>query len=292
MLWTPGCDFQRQVDNIGSTFTEAGIGTGLTAGGTNHTKNASITSILSALPQDCYGLVIGFSGGFSAAAARRFMTDIYVDPAGGTSWNASPLIANLVSNNSSYTMGGTWYYFPIFIKAGSSIGATCQAETASATQRIMMIAYMQPSHPELVKVGSYVRTTNISTASTVGTTVTPGVSGAMGSYADASAGNDITDNRWWWQLGVVINDTTQTAGNYWFDLAVGDATNKIMVIQGAMHLNVSTAEVASFPRCGGIGCPPFRRIKGGTGIRPYVRCATNAATADSNISAVVYSVGG
>lgn len=290
MLWTPICDFNWQSDNIGTTFTNAGLGTQLTAGGTNHTKNSTKTSILSALTYDCYWLVIGFVAGAVSGSSRRFLTDIYTDPAGGTSWGSSPLIANLGASSPDYMQGGVWYRFPIFIKAGTSIGATCQAETASATVRIIMIAYGQPSHPEQMKVGTFVRTLGATTGTTVGTAMTPGASGAMGSFANLGTN---LDRLWWWQMAMLINDTTQTAVQYWCDLAGWESVSgdSSLIIQGAMHTNVGTAELAGLPRCGGIGRPPYKVMLPSGHLAPAARCACSG-TADSNISAIAYGVGG
>ena len=58
MLIPPINSFNTFSDNFGVTFTEAAMGTGLTAGGTNHTKNVTITSILAAVGFDVYGIAI------------------------------------------------------------------------------------------------------------------------------------------------------------------------------------------------------------------------------------------
>jgi len=287
MLWTPGCDFNWQADNIGSTYTDAGLGTQITSAGTAHTKNSTKTSILSALTYDCYGLTIGFVNGNLSTASRRFMTDIYLDPAGGTSWDSTPLIQDLLSNNTNQTMGGTWYFFPVFIKAGTSIGATCQAEAVSVSQRIVMIAFGQPSHPELWRCGSAFNAFTPHEATTTGESITSGASGSMGSWTDISGGTSMTDDYWWYQSGMSMNDTTQTAVGYWVDFAVGDASNKYIVIQGAHHLNVGTTEIAGY-RGMGIGRPPTRQIKGSASQLPYARMACSG-TADSNLGVILYA---
>ena len=288
-LLVPGASgFGSFADNYGSTFTEAGLGTSLTAGGSAHTKNATPTQLIagSSITTDIYGLSIRFQNGFLAANARRFLTDIYVDPAGGTSWEAAPRIANLVTNCCSMTQGGTEYFFPLYIPAGYSIGATCQSETASATIRIAVRAFMGPDTPWAHFCGTRVKTFGATTASTSGTAFTPGASGAKGSYS--SSLGTTTDELWWWQLGVVSTDGSQTAVQYFMDLAFGDASNKYLAVMDAMHINIGTGEVAGYPKAGGCGLP-WRRAASGSFI--YVRGAC-IGTADSSWSGIAYGMGG
>jgi hypothetical protein len=287
MLWTPNSGTVYSVDNFGTTFTEAALGTQITAGGTNHTKNATPTSILSALTFNCYWLAIGFAAGFTSGASSRFLVDIFTDPAGGTTWGAAPIINNLAANTPSYAAQGgtTWYQFPLFIKAGTSIGATCQADTASRTIRVLMCACGGPSRPELMMVGQFVRTFGATTATTVGTAFTPGNTGTMGSYS--SSLGTTADDLWWWQTGMLINDASQTAQAYWVDQAIGDASNKIIMQKGMIHANVGTTEAAGFSPNGAMN--PYCGVASGANI--YLR-GTTTGTADTNVSGIVYAVGG
>lgn len=283
MLATNANEFNWTVSNVGSTYTDTGLGTGLTASASANTKG-STTSLLSAIAEDCYWVSILFTGGASSGASRRFMADIYVDPAGGTSWESSPRIANLAANSPSLVQGGVCYEFPLYIKAGSSIGAAIQAETGSATVRCTIRLWGKPSHPEMVKAGSKVVTYGATTASTVGTTFTPGASGAMGSYS-ASLGTTSYDH-FYWQMAHLINDTTQTAVQYLCELAVGDASNKRLVLSEVAHTNVGTVEQGGRPNPKGLGSP-WKRTK--TGDLIYVRGACTG-TADSAHSAIAYAV--
>ena len=283
MLIPPINSFNTFSDNFGVTFTEAAMGTGLTAGGTNHTKNVTITSILAAVGFDVYGIAIGFHGAFVAGSSRRYLTDIYTDPAGGTAWGAAPVIANLAVSSIGMTMGGKWYYFPLYVKTGASFGATCQAETASATCRILIRVFGKPSHPETLNIGRKVVTLNAATASTFGTqTMSAGASNTKGGWS-TSLGTTVNDI-FWWQFGMMINDTSQTAQTYFCDVAIGDASNKIVVINDLTHNNIGTGELA-----GEIGecSPPLHLAKAGAAV--YIRCASSG-TADASLSGLVYGV--
>lgn len=285
-LWVPVDSFSFAADNAGATYTPTGVGTQITAGGTNHTKNASVTSLLagSSITQDCYWLSIGFFAGSSSGASRRFLTDIFFDPAGGTSWESSPRIPDLAANCPDYIQGGVWYEFPIYIKNGTSIGARCQSETASSTVRIVVAVTGRPSRPTIVEAGTKVVAYGVTAASTEGTSVTPGASGSMGSYS-ASLGTTSKDH-WWWQTGILFNDTTQTAVQYWFDMAVGDANRKYIVQRGLLHTNAGTVEQAGRSNFSGIYYPAYAQASGAS---VFVR-GVCTGTADSACSAIVYGV--
>lgn len=285
MLFTLPYGFGLSASNYGATYTEAGLGTDLTAGGSNNTKNASITSILagSSVPEDVYGVSIGFILGSSSGAARRFMTDIYVDPAGGTAWENDPRIANLSANSPSLTVGGVWYYFPMFVHGGSSFGATCQAEIASSTITILIKVFMKPVNLDMVKVGSKVITYGASTATTVGTTFTPGT-GAMGSYS-ATLGA-VQHNIFWWQMGVLVTDTSHTANTGFYEVGVGNTNAKVTVLQDRIRVVVGTAEANGIFNPMGSGIPMYPM---GLGNDVFVRGACLGAP-DTGHSAVVYGV--
>lgn len=285
-LWVPVDAFSFATDNAGTTYTNAGIGTQITAGGTNHTKNASITSLLagSSITQDCYWISIGFFAGATSGASRRYLVDLYFDPAGGTSWEGTPRIPNLAVNSPSLVQGGVWYEFPIYVKNGTSIGATCQAETASSTVRVVVAVTGRPLRPTVLEAGRKVVAYGATTASTVGTTVTPGASGSMGSYS--SSLGTTSAYHWWWQTGILFSDTSQTAVQYWFDMAVGDANRKYIVQRGVLHTNVGTVEQAGRPNFSGIYYPAYAQASGGS---VFVR-GVCTGTADSACSAIVYGV--
>lgn len=285
-LWVPNSGFSFATDNAGTTYTAAGIGTQITAGGSNHSKNASITSLLagSVITQDCYWISIGFYAGSSSGASRRFLTDIFFDPAGGTGWEGTPRIPDLAANCPDYIQGGVWYEFPLYVKSGTSIGARCQAETASSTVRVVIAVTGRPSRPMMIEAGTKVLAYGVTAASTQGTAVTPGDSGAMGSYS-ASLGTTSKDH-WWWQTGILFTDTTQTAVQYWFDMAVGDANRKYIVQRGMHHTNAGTVEQAGKPNFSGIYYPAYSQA---SGALTYVR-GVCTGTSDSTCTAIVYGV--
>ena len=287
MLWSPANDFNWSVDNFGATYTDTGLGINSPGHANANTKGAN-TNLLNGLAEDCYGLSICFCNGNTTTVIRRQLTDILIDPAAGvgnvgSSW--SVLIANLAANSPCFGLDGAfgyWYYFPIYLNAGTAIGSAHQ-DLAATTQalRVAIRAYGKPSRPETVKVGTRVQTLGAVTGTTSGTAVTPGT-GVKGSYS-ATLGT-LNFNAFWWQLGILSADTTMTANGYLFDVAV-NATNKLIVAENVPYVVVGTVERASMGAMGS-GCQ--RNAVAGENV--YVRGA-GAAAPDTTMTAVVYAVG-
>jgi hypothetical protein len=283
MLYTRHNNFEQTINNFGATYTDAGYGTSITASGTTNTKG-STTQLLSGatVTDDVYGVAVTFAGGTTSATVLRFLVDIQIDNAGGTSWTT--LIPNLLANSPSLNAGGYRYYFPIFIKAGSSIGARCQSNVASRALRVGISLSTRPSRPDMLMVGSYVEAFGVVTASTSGTAVTPGTS-ALGSYS--SSLGTLARDLWWWQWGgIATNDTTITAKGAFGDVSVGDATNKRSAFRGGA-MNTTAAEEVGMEAMG--ETPPIRYCKAGENV--YVRVAGTAAP-DTTPTTTAYGMGG
>lgn len=290
MLWVPGTDFGWQVDNFGSTYTDTGIGINSPGHANANTKGAN-TQMLAGIAEDCYGILIGFSGRSTSGAAVRCLTDLLIDPdagigGAGSAW--SVIIANLYANAPTLGVAGAigqWYYFPLYLKAGTAIGTAHQDLVAGTMPlRVMIRVFGKPKRPDMVKCGTKVQTLGAVVGSTNGTAVTPG-SSAMGSWS-ASLGQ-ISGDKWWWQLGIGSNDTSMTARSYLFDIGA-NATNKILCAQGIPYNVVGTAEQAGMGAMGFI--PPYKEISNGQDV--YVRGASVGGSPDSSMTATVYALGG
>lgn len=281
--------FNFSVDNFGATYTDAGIGTNVPGNASANVKGAN-TALLTGIAEDCYGIAICFSGGSTSTAIRRQMVDLLIDPGAGvggagSSWSVA--IANLYANsptllgNSGFV--GCWYYFPLFLKAGTAIGAAHQDLVAGTLAlRVAVRVYGKPTRPDLIKVGTKVQTIGATVGTTTGVAVTPGTS-VQGAYS-ASLGTTNFD-AWWWQLGIGSADAALLAISYIFDVAV-DATNKRLVAPGIRY-GTSSLENAGKSAIG--ICPPVKRVPAGTDI--YVRGACTSAP-DTGFTAIVYALGG
>jgi hypothetical protein len=188
------------------------------------------------IAQDVYGFVITVTSGFTSANQKDHLLDIGVDQAGGTAYVA--IISNIVCGQSGAIGTGKTFFFPMFIKSGSSVAARVQGSNATAgTVRIAMIFYGQPSNPEVVLVGQYSETIGAITGS-AGVAFTPGT-GAESSWVSLGT---TTRPLWWWQVCVQVSNGTITAHYVHIDLAYGDATNPIPIIRNLFMRYEGTTE--------------------------------------------------
>ena len=286
MLFTPGNDFMWSASNFGSTYTDAGLGVNSPGHANANTKGAN-TNMLVGIAEDCYGIAIGFVGGFTAATIRRNLVDLLIDPAAGignagSSW--SVVINNLYCAYASLVMGGYWYYFPLYLKAGTAIGTANQSLTAGTSAlRVCIRVFGKPSRPELVKTGSKVQTYGAVTGTTKGTAITPGT-GAMGALT-ASLGT-LSYDQWWWQCGHGYNDASTTDDAVLLDVLAGDGTNNLMCGEN-FQFRITNGENAGMTAWG--TSMPQRFIKSGNDV--YMRAADVIAP-QTTPTVVAYGMGG
>jgi hypothetical protein len=285
MLWVPGgaSNFSWRVDSIGTTRPAAALGATVTPA---QNSKGSYAQVFSALARDVFFLLININSNNVAAAARDTIIDIGVDPAGGTSY--SVLIPDLLGSCASSlgalsaTAGtGIWYGFPIWIKAGSTVGARASVNNATVgTCRVRGFAFGSPKRRDRVKVGTKVTAYGITAASSRGTLVTPGTT-SEGAWTSLGS---ITQPAWWWQLGVGVNDSTMGAVSYFADLGIGDASNKFAVIENEAVLS-SGSEALS--KEGSMWGCEFDVPGSGQTVYGRLQCS---GTADSNVSMAAYAV--
>ena len=239
----------------------------------------SWVSLLSALSNDVYLLLLWICNGNASAAQRDYLVDIGVDPAGGTSY--STIIGNILSHQASNAVdGGRWFYFPYFIKAGSTVGVRAQGNGAN-TIRVAAIAYGRPVNPEAIAVGQYSETLGVS--GNGGTSITPGTSGAEGSWVSLGT---TTRHCWFWQLCVGFSNATTTSQMYFFDMAIENvSTPSMFIIENLPIFHPGTAERTGNP----LILDGFCDVPEGSTI--YVR-GSASGTPDTGCNAVVIGIGG
>ena len=244
MLFTPGLsDFGFSVDNWGADASTS-VGTSVVPGATN--AEGAWTQVLTALAQDVFFSTLVIHSGTTSTAAKNHLLDIGVDPAGGTSYTA--VVSNFTCGASALTSGGARHLVvPLFIKAGSTVAVRVQGSNATAgTMRVGIKAYGQPARPELLLGCSYSETLGTITNSN-GTSFTPG-NAADGAYV--SLGTIVKPAKWV-QLGCQIDNAAMSAHHTYIDLAVGDASNKRVLIR--THIQMTTVEAITEVIPGNLG---------------------------------------
>ncbi len=276
--------FSFQYDNWG-TDPSATPGTSVTPGASN--VEGAWTQLASGanIAQDCYGVQIQVTGGATATAAKNQLLDLGADPAGGTSYTA--FVSNLAIGDSpaiTAAAGVREFFFPWYLKAGSSVAARIQGSNATAgTVRVMAKFFGQPSRPEAVQRGQFSQTFGTITNSN-GPTITPGTA-ADGAWVDMGA---VTRPLWWWQLGYQIDNGTITAEYTYLDVAFGDASNKNLIYR-IMHAGTTSETCGVIGQSNLLSFAAYRPVPAGANI--YVRGRANNAP-DTGYNATVVGIGG
>jgi hypothetical protein len=269
-LILPPWYFADQVDNLtGTPSSSLPTPTGFTANANN--ADGTAVSVLSALAFDAHYLIVGISGIVGSSVNSQCLLDILADPAGGTSW------ANLINDltcgftlANSATQGMTTFYcFPLFIKSGTSLGVQARTRhTSNLTNgRVAMWAYGNPSRPEMWWCGSKVESLGINAATSQGTDVTAGNSGAWGSWTNIGTSSQRYGAI---QLGLNGSDATAAgAGYYW---QIGAGSNKLAG-SPTFYNACSTSESNNKA---GWNHPIFCDIPASTAIQARGMCSTTA----------------
>ncbi len=274
MLIVPPSGFARCSENLGA-LAATGVGVNFTAGASG--ADGTAVSILSALAHDVHYLVLAIGGINTAAADGNAALDVLSDPAGGTSWGS--IIDDLCCGMTpvpSATVGLTaWYYFPLWIKAGTSIGVRAKTAhtVAIATGQVAMWAFGEPRRPEQWWCGQKVETIGI--ADSKGTAVTPGTSGAFGSWTNIGSASSARFGAV--QLGINGSDANALANGWWWQLGVGSVQ-----VPGSptIYRAIATSEQGGI-----VGMQPiFCNFPGGTQFQ--ARNAVSSASGEDGYCAV------
>ena len=261
------------------TTPSATPGTSVVPGASNAEGAWTQVATAGNIAYDVELIYIAIGGGNTTANDKSHLLDIGVDPAGGTSYTA--VISNIVCGQSqAITTGQCQFVFPLRIKAGSSVAVRVQGSNATAgTVRVVAKFYGRSSEPSERMVGSFSETIGAITNSG-GVSVTPG-STAEGAWTSLGT---TTNDLWWWQLGMQCSNGTVTVMYLTFDLAYGDATNKVMIIENK-HLGFyGTAEIAAWLFDTSM-LEGFCYVPGGSNIYIRAHCSTTPVTG-FNVTAI------
>jgi hypothetical protein len=247
-----GQDFRWQLSNEQGVRPAAPQGDLLTANATANTMGAW-TQIFTAAEviNDVYGILINFNGAGQNNQIRNFLVDVGVDNTGGTNYDIKiPFL--MASNAAPYTSTGSgiWYYFPLYIRSGSSIAMRCQGSTGNTTVYTYTTLFGQPRRPDAVRVGSKVVSFGQVTAGSRGTTITIGTT-AEGAWTQLGAAT--TQRYWWWQLGYAAVDNTMANAMIHLDLSAGNATNKKILVEDAPITTNTSEQISNLPVAVGSG---------------------------------------
>lgn len=291
MLYVPTSEYGLIITSVADgTAPASTYGTAITCGVTN--AYGSYASLLSgaSLTSDAYAIEIMINNCFQAATDRGHLATIGFDPAGGTSFGGLGGVTGNEINHllcsgaapwfSSVGFGVQRYWFPLFIKAGTSIGAKGQTSAGTAgTMRVAVRVWCQPKRPDAVRVGSFVRTFGADTATTTGTAVTQGTA-AEGAWTEIGTA---ADSLWYLETGIAARGATLGNDLSVSDVSIGDAGSKRVVMQD-ITMVTSTSETTSKPSHSGA------YVDIASGDKIYGR--SQASVAQPGFAMTGYGVGG
>lgn len=283
-LYAPSPEFAWSNSNTYALRPAAAFGTSFVPGASN--VKGSWTSILTGtdVARDVFGLLINFNSVAVSAQRKSCLVDIGVDPSGGTSYTI--LIADLEAGSAGpYNIGngGKWYYFPIWIKAGSRVGCRGQVNNATAgTVRVGMTIYGSPRDKSTVRVGTRVETLGVDYAISGGVNIGYGTT-SEGTFVSLGT---LTRNAWYFQQGFGIDNSLITALVWHTDLGIGNGTNFKVACRDKMTTGTTTEQLFSNLQAGG-DC----YVNGYAGEGVYGRCQCSGVP-DSGQTMLAYCVGG
>jgi hypothetical protein len=162
---------RRQVTtNVTGRPSSSAFGTVVTAGGTAHTLGSSFTDLITPA-HDVYELYIFISDTFTSNTQTDALVNLYIGSAGNEVLFIEGLLAGWCANLNGGTLNSKRYRFPVFVPAGTRISAKSQSIVAS--KNVDVAIYAAGGKPS-GWVGTGVETLGLNTASSQGTSVTPG----------------------------------------------------------------------------------------------------------------------
>lgn len=267
-LWVPQKGRVLTESNLPAVGS-ATFGNAVTTGAASATKGTPV-QLIASTSFDTWGVEIFAEGYAASSTASPGCLDILI----GAS-TESILIADLLMGNcggaATQQTGPKRWFFPLYIPAGSRIAAQAAGARVSTSFDVGIQLYGGTGYPPW-QVGTKVTTYGIGTVPN-GTTVTPGGSGAEGSWTQITAST--TMDHFCLLPSWQTNDTAMTAlGVINVDIGVGSATESQV---GSYHYFCQATESMEGPMQ---ALPAFCAVPSGT--RLAMRASSSVAVDTSN----------
>lgn len=219
-------------------------------------------------------MIVELNSGFTAATTRNH----YVDIGFGTDTSNVTVIVEKLCGSGATTNSGHMYFFPIHIPLGVKVFARTQGTVASSTIKINISVLGGNQNPGTMPKVSAVKAIGPTTASTTGTSITMGATGAEGSWTQIVA-SSAEDYAGFMVAGPFYVDTNMTTGpSYTFDVGIGASGQERTVGENLTKATIFSASEDWV----GWHLPTFVGVKAGTRICIRGSCS---GTSESSISA-------
>lgn len=288
MLWTPISEYTGAIQTGNDLTLSAGT---LITPGANDAKGSWTALLGSSISANCYAISIHIHSNTVDLNARPTLVDIGIDYAGGTSY--SVLIPNLNASCAS-TLGtwggavthneGYWYFFPLFIPSGATLAARAQVGNASAgSLRVEIRLLTNATLPERCPFGTKVEAIGVDTVNSRGTVIALGTNPTYGAWTSLGT---TSIKGFWIQASISVDDTGMDTAFGLFEVAVGDSTNKRIILSDVPYETTSTERMSVAAREG-----PECFVNLPVGSQLWARCLETTGSVNSNQSVIVWVVG-
>ena len=278
-LWTPGDLVGRfgESNGIGASST---TGTQVTAGSTAGTKG-SWTQLIASTAKEYHWLIVGFTENNASATITNVVVDIGI----GAASSEIVLVPNLLVGSSpaiTTTFSSHFYVFPIRVPSGSRLSArSASGPAGSQTCRVLMWLFgKNPKVPSWT--GSKVTAYGITLSGDArGVSVTPGVSGAEGSWTEIVAST--SERCEYILMGRGMPQTTNVTGRlYALDFGFGASSAEQALVENMLFLTDGSERVH-----GGWSMPIYADLPAST--RLVARLSQHSTTAQA-VDIALYGV--
>lgn len=266
MLWTP--------DNSWGAYQSSTSAGAIVVPGVSGAEGSYVQAI-AAVANDSYMIDLFATRYSMATRGRDVVVDVGIDPAGGTSYTI------LITDVQMSSAEGIGYKFPVFIPAGASVAlrGAGQDSPVGNSLRVNVKLYQKPSRPEAIRYGYVVDTFGWVSAAR-GTAFTPGASEAEGAWVALSG--SLSHDYFAWEVGLGIEDGSNSLRTHYLDLSYGDATNKVIILQDAMFRVGTNEDMQKMVALSHALVPAGNII--------YGRGTQDSTNADVNFSMIAYGV--
>lgn len=271
--------FQRAtstMDEASSTPTGDELGVTISAGANN--TMGSVVKVLGPVAHDTHLLELLFGGFNGNSIATDTLVDVFIDPAGGTSWDLQIVESLMVGyaigiGQNTARPAQAPFLFPIWLPAGCTLGARAQtAHTANRDGKCIAVSYGNPSSPGQWWCGRRVETLGVSRSTGKGAPLTPGNSSSWSSWVDI--GNPTTQR--WGALQYSVHGAGASMSGGAGLLEIGVGSTKLPSIPRGWWKTTGSEELVVLRPASPLWCD----IASGTQLR--ARAAWNTTGAQEN----------
>lgn len=241
----------------------------------NNVASAWVDLYTTPLVGDYHAIEIVVYGIGASTLAKDALLDIGWDPAGGTNYGATPLtlISNLLVSYASSVQGqfGLRFFIPVLIPSGATLGVRAQTNNATVGTAKVFANLYKAKRPKDAFFGTQVISYGAVPASSCGTDITVGSTGALGTWTLIGTVSTFPPKYMLW-TGARKNSGAFSSSIQRFDVGFGSTTLDVR-LRGVNYGSSGTVEDRWGTIYGSI-------VKVGNGENIYIR----GSTSDANLS--------